>query len=212
MSEMKSIRVVVAEDDFFIAEEIIRSVRSLGWEVVGEAATGKEAVEQTMALSPDLVLMDIKMPEMNGIDASMEIQERRPTPVVIITAHETRDLLDEASEAGVAAYLTKPPTPAQIERAGTVALARFQDLVEVRRLNQELEKKNTSLQEALDRVETLEGILTVCSSCRKIPDEKGDWVHMEVYLTTRTKAQFSHGFCPSCYEEFVAQIDDLDLG
>jgi YesN/AraC family two-component response regulator len=212
MREDKSIRVVIAEDDFLVCEEIIRAVRAAGFDVVGDVATGRQAVELVQVTKPDLVMMDIQMPEMNGIEAAREIQTTCPTPVIILTAHETQDLVREASDAGVAAYLTKPPDAVQIERTAHLALARFQDMMEIHRLNEALISSNWKLREALGHIETLEGILPLCSSCRKIPDDDGDWIPLEVYITRHTNADFSHGFCPRCEARLLDEIDAMPVG
>jgi AmiR/NasT family two-component response regulator len=211
MSENMPLRVLVAEDDFLISEEVVRCVRKIGWEVVGEAGTGAEAIEKTLALDPDLVLMDIKMPEMDGVEASRQIQELHPTPVVILTAQGTPDLLDRACEAGVAAYLTKPPDSGQIERAASIALARFDDLMEIHRLNQELLARNAELEAALETIKTMEGLFTICSSCKKLPDDDGNWIPLERYVSKHTRVKFSHGLCPVCYGRMMAQIDAMTV-
>ena len=132
-------RVLVAEDDYLVGEEIGRALKQIGYELVKDVSDGAEAVKMVCAIKPDVVLMDIKMPEMDGLEATRQIQERCPTPVVILTAHESQDLLDQASEAGVSAYLTKPPKPQAIDRAIIIAMARHGDLMELRRRNKELE-------------------------------------------------------------------------
>ncbi|NOK62809.1 MAG: hypothetical protein GFH27_549305n232 [Chloroflexi bacterium AL-W] len=133
-------RVLIAEDDYLVGEMIKGVAESIGYTIVGEASNGIEAIEQTQLLRPDVVLMDIRMPEMDGVTATQQIYERCPTPVIILTAYETPDLLEQASAAGVAAYLVKPPQAREMERAVTIARARFADLLEVKRLKAEAEK------------------------------------------------------------------------
>jgi signal transduction histidine kinase len=116
-----------------------------GYEVVGEATDGAEAVAMTRSLQPDVVLMDIEMPDIDGLEAARRISETCPTPVVVLTAYETSELIERASECGVGAYLVKPSTARDIDRAITVALARHNDLMELRRLNSELEAQNADL-------------------------------------------------------------------
>jgi AmiR/NasT family two-component response regulator len=201
------LRVVVAEDDYLISEEINRSLEKIGFELVGEAATGAEAVELACYAQPDLVIMDIKMPEMDGLEACRCIQDRCPTPVVVLTAHETQDLVAEAALSGVGAYLTKPPDPREIERAATVALARFKDMAEIRRLNAELQKSNRELRQALDRIDALEGFLSVCCYCKKVRDEDDQWVDPDHFINTHTKAAVTHGLCPQCEVGLMEKID-----
>ena len=141
MKEPGEVRVVIAEDDFLISEEISRILKMIGYVQIGEATDGVEAVEMTCSMRPDIVLMDIKMPKLDGLEATKQIQECCPTPVVVLTAHESKDLLDKASEVGVVTYITKPPNRAEIERAITIALARHHDLNELRKLNTALKKE-----------------------------------------------------------------------
>lgn len=145
LMEKSKIKVLIAEDDFLIAEEISRSLKNAGYILSGIAPNGKKAVELTNSLRPDVILMDIKMPKMDGLEASRIIMEQCPTPVVIITAHESHDLVEKASEAGIATYLTKPPKPDEIERAITIALARHKDMLESRLLIKELEDSRQEL-------------------------------------------------------------------
>ncbi len=141
----EAIRVLIAEDDYLVAEMIKGLVQEAGYVVAGEASNGEEAVEKTCALRPDVVLMDVRMPDLDGIEATRRIQEQCPTPVIILTAYETPELVERAAEAGVAAYLIKPPDPRELDRSIGIALARFRDLVELRRLTQELARQNEDL-------------------------------------------------------------------
>ncbi len=135
----QAIRIIIAEDDFLVCDEIKRILRGSRYSILGEANNGEEAVKMTSELKPDLVLMDIKMPLMDGLEASYLISRETPTPIVILTAYESEELLQEASMAGVGAFLNKPPTLTQIDNAITIAIARHQDLLELRRLNTKLE-------------------------------------------------------------------------
>jgi CheY-like chemotaxis protein len=135
--------------------------------------------------------MDLQMPDMDGIEATRRIQETSPTPIVALTAYDAPELVGKASKAGVGAYLLKPPNGKELERAMTIALARFDDMVELRRLNKEL-------QDALDQVQTLSGLLPICSSCKKIRDEEDHWQPLEIYIRDRSEAEFTHSICPDC--------------
>ena len=148
MKETGKVRVLIAEDDFLVSEEISRILKMIGYILIGEATDGDEAVEMTCSMRPDIVLMDIKMPKLDGLKATKQIQKKCPTPVVVLTAHESKDLLDKASKVGVATYITKPPNRAEIERSITIALARHQDLMELRQLNTTLKKEITKRKRA----------------------------------------------------------------
>ena len=91
---------VRAEDDCLASEEIARELKEIGHDQVGEASTGVEAVELANKLHPDVVLMDIKMADLDGLEATRRIQESCPTPVIIVTAHESHDLVPKVFETG----------------------------------------------------------------------------------------------------------------
>jgi CheY-like chemotaxis protein len=135
--------------------------------------------------------MDIEMPEMDGLEAARLIQEKSPRPVVLLTGHDDPAMVQRASKAGVGAYLVKPPSAPEIDRSITIAVARFADLMELRRLNVELRL-------ALDNVKVLKGLLPICASCKKIRDDRGYWEGVESYIKKHSDVEFSHGLCPDC--------------
>ncbi len=145
MSNLSPIRVLIAEDDFLVGEMVNGLLTEMGYEVIGETNNGVDAVEMTRSLQPDVVMMDIEMPKMNGLDAARRIYEECPAPVVILTAYETPALVQRAGEAGVGAYLVKPPNARDLERAITIARSRFDDLLQLRRLNDTLQDQNGEL-------------------------------------------------------------------
>jgi len=139
VKQQKVVRVLIAEDNFMVREMIRGRLEDLGYSVVGEASDGQMTVEMVQSLRPDVVLMDIEMPDVDGIEATRRVYQSCPTPVVILTAHETPGLVEQASRAGAGAYLVKLPKSKEIERAITIAMARFGDMMELRRLNEELD-------------------------------------------------------------------------
>ena len=193
------IRVLVVDDSELVRRTTVRLLSTLDYTVVGAAEDGRQAVAMVQELHPDLVLMDVEMPELSGIEAAREIQRVCPTPVILLTVHESLDIVRAARDAGVAAYLAKPVEPRELQRTVMIALARFEDWMALRRANQALEEKNEQLQKALREVKTLQGLLPVCAWCgRKIETETGDWVSLESYIEEHTDAQFTHGICPDC--------------
>ena len=144
---LSKVKVLIAEDDFLIAEEISRIIKKLGYQLIGVASNGVKAVEMALKQKPDVVLMDIIMPKMDGLDAARQIVSACSAAIIILTAHESHDLIEKAGEFGIAAYLTKPPKPEEIERSVYIALARHRDLAESRRLIRELEDHKRQLKE-----------------------------------------------------------------
>ena len=123
-------RVVVAEDDSLIRLDIVETLRDNGFDVVGEAGDGEEAVRLVEELRPDLVVMDVKMPKLDGISAAEQINASgNIAPVVLLTAFSQRELVERAAEAGALAYVVKPFTPADLIPSIEIALSRFQQLV-----------------------------------------------------------------------------------
>lgn len=166
MITQKPLRVVIADDQESMSVIIRRQLVKIGHVVIGKATNGQQAVEMTQLLLPDIVLMDIEMPEMDGLEAARLIHEKCPRPVVLLTGHDDPEMVQRASQAGVGAYLMKPPSAPEIERSIVIAVARFADLMELRRLNIELKM-------ALDNVKVLRGLIPICASCKKIRDDKG---------------------------------------
>lgn len=200
-SAKENIRVLIAEDDFLVNEMIEGISEELGYTIVGRAANGVQAVEMTRTARPDVILMDIKMPELDGIEACRRIQQTCPTPIVVLTAYETPDLVRRSGDAGVGAYITKPPKATELERAVVIAMARFNDMMELRRLNDALKGANQELQKAILQIETLGGLMPVCIACKKIQDEKGVWTPVDVYIHEHSGMKFAEGLCPDCADK-----------
>jgi response regulator NasT len=122
-------RVVVAEDESLIRLDIVEILRDNGFDVVGEAGDGETAVKLATDLRPDLVVMDIRMPQLDGIEAAERLAKDRVAPVVLLTAFSQKELVERASEAGALAYVVKPFTPADLLPAIEIALARYAQII-----------------------------------------------------------------------------------
>ncbi len=123
-----ALRVVVVEDEGLIRMDVVATLQEAGYEVVGEGADGEEAIKLATELEPDLVVMDIKMPKLDGISAAEKIGELK-IPVVLLTAFSQADLVARAAEAGAMAYVTKPFKPTDLLPAIQIALSRHEELV-----------------------------------------------------------------------------------
>jgi two-component system, response regulator PdtaR len=191
MNGHNSLKVVIAEDSNSMSAVIKRQLIKIGHTVIGNANNGLQAIEMAQTLQPDIILMDIEMPEMDGLEAARLIHEKCPRPVVLLTGHDDPELVQRASQVGVGAYLMKPPSAPEIERSIIIAMARFDDLRELQRLNREL-------QTALDNVKVLKGLVPICANCKKIRNDKGFWEALESYMKKNSDVEFSHGLCPDC--------------
>jgi response regulator NasT len=152
---MAQTRLVIADDESLIRMNLKETLVGLGYLVVGEAGDGVSAITLARQLQPDLVVMDIKMPKLDGIQAAEVLTQERIAPVLLLTAYSDRELVDRAREAGVVAYLVKPFREADLLPAIEVAIARFQEL-------RSLDKQLGDLQEAMETrkiVERAKGLL-----------------------------------------------------
>lgn len=152
---MSSLRIMIVDDDSLVALSLRTQLEALGHRVVGEASNGADAIRLTQSVDPDLILMDIKMPEMDGLAASRAIMQQQPAAIILLTSYSDPELVAEADEAGVQAYLVKPVDEAELRPAIQLAMSRFRQL-------QGLAEEVESLKQALaDRklVERAKGIL-----------------------------------------------------
>jgi response regulator NasT len=152
---MERTRVIIADDESVIRTDLREMLTHLGYLVVGEVGDGLSAVNLARELKPDVVIMDIKMPDMDGIEAAKVMTQEKIAPVLLLTAYSHRDLVERAKEAGVVGYLVKPFREQEIAPAIDIALARFQEF-------RELEKEMGSMRETLETrklVDRAKGIL-----------------------------------------------------
>lgn len=148
-------RAIVVEDEALIRMDIVETLREGGFDVVGEAANGEEALALAREFKPDVVVMDVKMPVMDGITAAEHIAKERLAPVVLLTAFSQTELVERARDAGAMAYVVKPFTPADLLPAVEIAASRF---VEIRALENEIADINERM-ETRKTVERAKGIL-----------------------------------------------------
>jgi response regulator NasT len=141
--------VLVAEDEALIRLDLREMLEEEGFEVVGEAADGEQAVAMAMELEPDVVICDIKMPKMDGIAAAAQIMGKRVAPVVMLTAFSQRDLIEKARDAGAMAYLVKPFQKRDLLPAIEMAVSRFAEI-------KALEAEVTGLRDRLEARKLIE--------------------------------------------------------
>lgn len=152
---MAQTRLVIADDESIIRMNLKETLVGLGYLVVGEAGDGVSVINLARELKPDLVLMDIKMPKLDGIQAAKILTEEKISPVLLLTAYSDRELVERAKEAGVVNYVVKPFREAELLPAIEIAMARYQEFLE---MDQEI----SDLKETLDTrklVERAKGIL-----------------------------------------------------
>jgi response regulator NasT len=151
----QQIRLVIADDESLIRMNLKETLVGLGYLVIGDASDGVTVINLARELRPDLVLMDIKMPRLDGIQAAKVLTEEKIAPVLLLTAYSDRELVDRAREAGVVNYIVKPFRDAELMPAIEIALARYNEFLE-------MDKQVADLKETLDTrklVERAKGVL-----------------------------------------------------
>lgn len=152
---MQALRVLIADDESIRLLSLRAQLTALGHQVIAEASTGEEAVALAESRQPDLAILDIKMPRMDGIEAAERITQMRPIPIILLTAYSETQLVERAAQANISAYLMKPVSEEDLLPAITLALTRFKQF-------QALHQEVADLREALEArrvIEKAKGIL-----------------------------------------------------
>jgi DNA-binding response OmpR family regulator len=202
------------EENLLIIDDIPENIQVLGHALAKEhysvsfATDGQQALEMIAENDFDLILLDVMMPHMDGYEVCRCLKSmptKKDVPIIFLTARTEPEDIVKGFEVGAVDYVTKPfNAPELLARVRThIELTNARKMIqrrnrELARKNDALEKMNAELRRALERIKTLEGILPICSYCNKIRDEKGDWKQLEAYISTRSRAEFSHGICPTC--------------
>jgi PleD family two-component response regulator len=158
------------------------------------AAGGEQALEIVQNDSPDLILLDIKMNGMDGFETCLALKKSgatRDIPVIFLTVSKETETIVRGFTCGGVDYISKPFRQEEV-------CARVRTHLSLRALMTEKEKLIAELQQALAKVKTLSGLIPICSSCKKIRDDKGYWNQIETYIRQRSDADFTHSICPKC--------------
>lgn len=197
----KNMNVIVVDDELMVRLHIEDIVKEIGYNVLASTHDGNEAIELIHTHKPDLVLLDIEMPNINGLTVCRMIQEKCPVPVIVLTSYDSKEYIKSAADYGAGAYLLKPLERNELERAAEIAVARHKDFVALIELNDKLNyAKNT--------IKRLKSRLPICSVCKKIRDEDNKWIELEEYIEKHSKTKFSHGICNDCANKLYPEIMD----
>lgn len=137
---MAAIRILIAEDNDLVSMTLEDQLKGLGYDVIGIARSGAEAVNLASRLRPDLIIMDIRMPEMDGTEAASRIREIYPVPIIMLTAYADKETVKKAETAGAIAYLVKPVNENELPPTINIAMARFREIQALRQQVTELEE------------------------------------------------------------------------
>jgi len=177
-----------------------------------QAINGAMGYDVAKKVLPDLIITDWEMPGLTGIETikQMKLDEiTKNVPVIMASGVMiSSENLSTALEAGAVDFIRKPIDKIELIARVRSILLLADSYKEISRQKDELEKNNRQLNEALEKVRTLRGLLPICSNCKKIRDDKGYWSEVEVYVRDHSDARFSHGICPDCVKELYPDMYD----
>jgi len=189
-------RVLIADDEATSRHLIQTTLGGWGFEVL-VAVDGCEALRVLQgSRGPEIAMLDWMMPGIDGLDVCRRMRATlpdAPTYIILVTARGGLENVIQGLEAGADDYVTKPFDPRELR-------ARLHVGVRIVQLQRALMERFQELEDALKRVKQLQGLLPICSYCKKIRNDRNYWEQVDAYITSHSEAQFSHGICPDCYE------------
>lgn len=161
---LQKLNILIADDEALIRLDLREMLSDAGHHIVGEAADGAQAVRLARELKPDFIIMDVKMPNMDGLEAAAIIGEENLAPILLLTAYSQQDIVEKASKAGVSAYLVKPVREEQLFPAMEIAASRFNEL-------QELNKELLDLKDSLETRKLVDRAKGILMAAHKISEQ-----------------------------------------
>ncbi|MCP4252238.1 MAG: response regulator transcription factor [Candidatus Scalindua sp.] len=192
-------KILIAEDDLTSCRRLEVTLTKWGYEVVS-CSNGKQAWDRLQgADAPKLAILDWLMPEMEGIEVCSRLRKlntENPAYVILLTTQNEKEDIVRGLEAGADDYITKPFESGELQ-------ARIHVGCRVLQLQEKLANRIKDLQDSLQHIKTLQGILPICSYCKKIRDDQNYWEEVEEYVVKHSDADFTHSVCPRCYDKHV---------
>lgn len=199
MTEQR-IRILLVEDDKVDQMAVKRLVRDKGLPYdLKTALSVTEGIEQINKFKFDVILLDYQLGDGTGLDLLKEIKE---APVIFVTGFGSEEIAVQAMRAGAYDYLIKSPDRNYL----AVLPSTVQNVLARKRMEEERKELIKELQEALAKIKTLSGFLPICSSCKKIRDDKGYWNQIETYIQDHSEAEFTHSLCPVCMKKLYPDL------
>lgn len=192
---MDAPKVLIIDDEPAVQKALKMAMKKEGYEFY-TASDGEEGLDLFHAVEPELIFLDLKMPKMDGYKflKSLEISPDAPYTIVVVTGHGVDREIEKCYALGIDFFLKKPLSSVEI-----CCLARR--CIEVKRLKRERENLIKNLQEAHDTIKYLKTFMLICSSCKRVRDDKEKWHELDEYIKKHTDTSFSHGICPECTQQ-----------
>ncbi len=198
---LAGMKILLVDDLEENISALVIALESEGF-ILEMASSGEEALQIVESFLPDLILLDIRMGGMDGIETCRQLKKRDVTndiPVIFLTvSKETKDI-DQGFLCGGVDYISKPFRQEEV-------CARVRTHLHLRVLMKRQEQLIIELQEALEKVKVLSGLLPICASCKDIRDDRGYWKQVEVYIQDHSEAAFTHSICPDCTKRLYPKL------
>ncbi len=196
------LRILIVDDNEELCDSLKDVLLDDGF-TIETAKNGKDAINLSQNNRFDIALVDFRLPDISGIDLMAKLASVSPSmEFILITANPTLDsAIDAVKQKHIISYERKP---LDMERL----LSIINQVYKRRKAEKKTKDLIQQLQEALSKVKQLSGIIPICSSCKKIRDDKGYWKQIELYIRDHSEANFTHGVCPDCYKRFYPDIYD----
>jgi CheY-like chemotaxis protein len=176
-----------------------------------KATSGKEAIQIAEKQKLALILMDVQMPGMDGFETAdriKKIENTKNTPIIFVTAIGTdAENVQRGYESGAVDYIIKPVTPFVLRSKVQIFLEMDEKYEEIDDMLTHLEEKNRAFENTLNTIRMNQGLVPICSWCRKIKNDEGDWEQVEEYIHRISAAEFTHGVCPHCAAQIRGQMN-----
>ncbi len=192
-------KILIAEDESISQRVLCKLLQKWGYEVIA-TENGLEACNLlSQDGAPRIAILDWEMPGMDGVSVCRKVRERWERSyiyIIMLTSKDRKEDIVTALEAGADDYINKPFNQEELK-------SRIRAGIRIIRLEMDLSMKIAALQEALNHVKHLQGLLPICAYCKKVRDDKNYWHQVEDYVTTNSEVVFSHSICPECYVKYA---------
>ena len=217
LKELLKLKILIVDDDSITQKLLKGLLEKQGYSNIFISNSGEHALELIKNNPPDLILLDIFMPGIEGYEVCRRLKADTSTahiPVIMLTggAVQADEAIKKSFKAGAADFITKPISGIEFlarVKSGLIIKRNHDLLVEEIKQHEKTEKEKEKLikklEQALLEIKSLQGIIPICSRCKKIRDDKGYWNILEAYLQENSDAVFSHGICPDCSEELYGK-------
>lgn len=195
--------LLIVDDNLKNLKVLLDLLKDFGF-AISVARSGEEALERASRRTPDLILLDVMMPGLNGFETCRRLKANETTreiPIIFMTALTDVESKLKGFEVGGVDYVTKPVEYQEVMARLNAHLTIRQLQQDLTEKNAELRAKNEQLQQALDHVKRLGGLLPICANCKKIRDDQGYWQDVAIYIRDHSEADFTHGICPDCIQK-----------